>query len=162
VWTYKIEEGWIEDSMAFETATQFGVSSALIQRALELKTSLSYLRSLPSSASLSSVSAVAVTTTAVSSEDRHSETITSLRSFLSDLLQRTPALQPHLRSQTHSITFVPFGCVPPPFLERSCCVYLLLLRTAASANDSNGSSNSSRADSSRPPVRDPSPSCPVQ
>ena len=120
-WTYKIEEGWIEDSMAFETATQFGVSSELIQRALELKSSIKSNQSLPR----------ATTVLDIPSEKY---SVSVLRTFLSDCLQRMPVLQTHLRTQ--HFTVIPFGFIPPPFLERSSCVYLLILRTASDPSQS--------------------------
>jgi hypothetical protein len=111
VWTYKCEDGWVEDSMAFETAKQFGVCPELIERASELKEQFgSHHRLSPLSV--------------LRSSERYSAPV--LQEVILQTLNRATALHPHL--QDRSVALVPFDFVPSPSLERSCCVYVLILR----------------------------------
>jgi hypothetical protein len=130
VWTYICEDGWIEDSMALETAKQFGVCSELIQRAAELKDQFGSSHYTLSPLSVPQKSA-----------ERYSAPF--LRELILQFLDRATPLHHHL--QDRSITLVPFDFVPPPSLERSCCVYILILR--------GGSSQVSNPSSLLPPVR---------
>lgn len=113
VWTYQLEEGFIDDSLALETASRFGVSHELIQRAQELKNQFA-----------------ADQTPLIPEEQRilplKSYHTNDIKDLLSSTLRGSLFLQQHLISE--SVTVILDGYLPPPALEHSCCVYLLLLR----------------------------------
>lgn len=122
-WSYKLEDGWITDSMALETARQFGVSAQLIQRAHELKsqfqaTSTTRQTSPNEQSSLQSPQPIS------SNEDENKYSINSIQKLVSHVIQKS-SFSKHVLSK---ISIIPSGYLPSPVLESHCCVYILLFK----------------------------------
>ena len=119
-WSYKLEDGYITDSMALETARLFGVSSQLIQRALELKSQLNSTLSNELSQQNSSSP-----TDSLSLNNSNKYSLDLIQKIISQALE-TSSLRKHILSP--NISLIPFGCLTSPVLESHCCVYVLVFK----------------------------------
>lgn len=126
-WSYKLEDGWIADSMALETAKQFGVSSQLIQRAIELK---GQFKSTHSNELFEQNNSYLSNKTSSNNLNKYS--INSIKTIMSQIIQNS-SFKNHILSS--NILIIPFGFLPSPILESHCCVYVLVFKEIEEKSD---------------------------